>query len=72
MAKSMTSGINPSGSFAANAALGMQVQVALARRAQDVTKQQGQAAVAMLQAAVQLQEQFVSSGPVGQHLDVRG
>jgi hypothetical protein len=72
MAKSMSSasGIGGGGSLP----LDNQVQVALAKKAQDLARQQGQAAISLLASAVQLQEQALpgGSGGLGQRLDVRG
>ncbi len=63
------SSINPS-----SASLSAQVSLAVAQKTQDVAKAQGEAAVAMLQQAAQLQQQLsASSDPHrGHRLDVLG
>lgn len=49
-----------------------QVGVAVARKALDVTQLQGEAAIALLEAASQLQEQVARQTGVGAAVDVQG
>lgn len=54
------------------AQLQTQVGVAVAKKALDVTQLQGDAAIALLESASQLQEQVARQTGVGTSVDVRG
>lgn len=55
-----------------NAQLGQEIGIALAVKAQNVAKDQGQAALALLEQAAQIQQQTSLEAHLGKRLDVRG